>query len=187
MIFNKHSELEGQHALLSASKHTWIKYDNKTLDEFIISEQAKTRGTRLHEYAQMAIEEGIKQRGTKQTLNAFINDAIGYRMKSEQVLFYSYYCFGTADAIGFRNNKLRIFDLKTGLKVKASMDQLKIYAALFCLEYGMTPDSVELRIYQNDDIQVCEPTPDDIALVKRKIISFDKLITQISAEEGIVD
>lgn len=186
MIFNKHSELEGQHALLSASKHTWIKYDNKTLDEFIISEQAKTRGTRLHEYAQMAIEEGIKQRGTKQTLNAFINDAIGYRMKSEQVLFYSYYCFGTADAIGFRNNKLRIFDLKTGLKVKASMDQLKIYAALFCLEYNHDPQDIEieLRIYQFDEVRMEIGDPEEIARIMDVIVRFDKRIEELSREES---
>ena len=185
MIFNKHSELEGQHALLSASKHTWIKYDNKSFDDFIISEQAKTRGTKLHEYAQMAIEEGIKQRGTKQTLNAFINDAIGYRMKSEQVLFYSYYCFGSADAIGFRNNRLRIFDLKTGLKVKASMDQLKIYAALFCLEYGYEPYDIEieLRIYQFDEVRAEMAEPDEIKNIMETIIRFDKRIEELTREE----
>lgn len=186
MIFNKHSELEGQHALLSASKHTWIKYDDKTLDDFVISEQAKSRGTKLHEYAQMAIEEGIKQRGTKQTLNAFINDAIGYRMKSEQVLFYSYYCFGTADAIGFRNNKLRIFDLKTGLKVKASMDQLKIYAALFCLEYNHDPHDIEieLRIYQFDEVRMEIGDPEEIAHIMDVIVRFDKRIEELSREES---
>jgi hypothetical protein len=76
------------------------------LDDWIRSEQAKEQGTELHLYAQLAIKNGIKQRGTKQTLQAFINDAIGYRMSSEVALFYSYYCFGTADAIGFRNHKL---------------------------------------------------------------------------------
>lgn len=156
------------------------------MDEFIISEQAKTRGTRLHEYAQMAIEEGIKQRGTKQTLNAFINDAIGYRMKSEQVLFYSYYCFGTADAIGFRNNKLRIFDLKTGLKVKASMDQLKIYAALFCLEYNHDPQDIEieLRIYQFDEVRMEIGDPEEIARIMDVIVRFDKRIEELSREES---
>lgn len=185
MIFNKHSELEGQHALLSASKHTWIKYDDKTLDEFVISEQAKTRGTILHQYAQIAIEQGIKQRGTKQTLMAFINDAIGYRMKSEQVLFYSYYCFGTADAIGFRGNRLRIFDLKTGLKVKASMDQLKIYAALFCLEYAHDPHDIdiELRIYQFDEIRAEIGDPDEIMHIMDTIVRFDKRIEELSREE----
>ena len=185
MIFNRHSELEGQHALLSASKHTWIKYDNIRLDEWIRSEQAKEQGTELHLYAQLAIKNGIKQRGTKQTLQAFINDAIGYRMSSEVVLFYSYYCFGTADAIGFRNNKLRIHDLKTGLKVKASMDQLKIYAALFCLEYEYNPHDIdiELRIYQFDEVRAEIGDPVEIAHSMDVIVNFDKRIKELKREE----
>lgn len=185
MIFNKHSELEGQHALLSASKHTWIKYDNKTLDDFIRSEQAKAKGTELHEFASQAIKLGVKLRGTKQTLNAFVNDAIGYRMESEQVLFYSYYCFGTADAISFRNNKLMIFDLKTGLKIKASMDQLKIYAALFCLEYAHDPHDIdiELRIYQFDEIRAEIGDPDEIEHIMDVIRNFDKRIEELKREE----
>ena len=116
---------------------------------------------------------------------AFINDAIGYRMKSEQVLFYSYYCFGTADAIGFRGNRLRIFDLKTGLKVKASMDQLKIYAALFCLEYAHDPHDIdiELRIYQFDEVRAEIGDPDEIMHIMDTIVRFDKRIEELSREE----
>lgn len=185
MIFNKHSELEGQHALLSASKHSWIGYDNIKLDEFIRSEQAKQKGTELHEFASQAIKLGVKLRGTKQTLNSFVNDAIGYRMESEQVLFYSYYCFGTADAISFRNNLLRIFDLKTGLKVKASMDQLKIYAALFCLEYNHDPHDIqiEMRIYQFDDIRIEEGDADEIEHIMNIIKKFDQRIEELKREE----
>lgn len=185
MIFNKHSELEGQHALLSASKHSWIKYDNIRLDEWIRSEYAKTRGTELHEFASKAIKLGVKLKGNKQTLPAFVNDAIGYHMESEQVLFYSYYCFGTADAISFNNNKLMIFDLKTGLKLKASMDQLKIYAALFCLEYGYDPRSIdiELRIYQFDEIRVESPDPSEIEQIMDIIVKFDKRIKELEREE----
>ena len=155
------------------------------MDEWIRSEQAKDLGTELHLYAQLAIKNRIKQRGTKQTLNAFINDAIGYQMSPEVVLFYSYYCFGTADAIGFKNNKLRIHDLKTGLKIKASMDQLKIYAALFCLEYDYNPHDIEieLRIYQFDEVRVEIGDPDEIEHIMDVIVNFDKRIIELKREE----
>ena len=86
---------------------------------------------------------------SKQTLNMYVNDAIGFKMTPEQILYYSDNCFGTADAILFRNNFLRIHDLKTG-KIPAHMEQLEIYAALFCLEYKVKPADIEmeLRIYQ---------------------------------------
>lgn len=155
------------------------------MDDFIRSEQAKAKGTRLHEFASEAIKLGIKLRGTKQTLNAFVNDAIGFQMESEQVLFYSYYCFGTADAISFRNGILRIFDLKTGLKVPASMDQLKIYAALFCLEYDYNPHDIkiEMRIYQFDDIRIENGDPDEIEHIMNVIKTFSNRIEELNREE----
>ena len=109
-------------------------------------------------------------------------------MVAEQILYYSKNCFGTADAISFHKGMLRIHDLKTGT-TPASMDQLLIYAALFSLEYGENPSRfhAELRIYQDDDVQICEPTAEDISLVKNKIVAFDKRIMKIKAEEGVVD
>ena len=70
----------------------------------------------------------------------YVNDAIGFRMRPEQPLFYSENCFGTADAISFDEKKkyLRIHDLKTGVG-KVKLDQLLIYASLFCLEYNFKP------------------------------------------------
>ena len=90
---------------------------------------------------------------------------------------------GTADAISFRNNTLRIHDLKTG-ETPANIMQLYIYAALFCLEYGIRPGdiSMELRIYQSDDILVCNPTAEEIGPLMDKIIEFDKVIEQIKQE-----
>lgn len=76
---------------------------------------------------------GQKLPRLNKTLNAYVNDAIGYKMIPEQILFYSDNCFGTADAIVFRNGLLRIHDLKTGV-IPAHMEQLEVYAALFCLE-----------------------------------------------------
>ena len=116
---------------------------------------------------------------SKKTLNMYVNDAIGYKMTPEQVLYFSDNCFGTADAISFRNNLLRIHDLKTG-EIPAHMEQLEVYAALFCLEYHVQPSKIdmELRIYQNDEIVVYSPTIEDIAPIIDKIITFDKRLQE---------
>lgn len=183
MNFNKHSNLAGAHAFLGASKYHWLNYDTNKIKQAYLNHLSVKRGTILHEYAALAIENGIKQSRTKQTLNMYINDAIGFKMTPEQTLYYSDNCFGTADAISFRDNKLRIFDLKTG-ETPAHMEQLEIYAALFCLEYGIKPGEIdiELRIYQSDDIQIFEPTAEDIAPIMSKIISFDKIINKMKTE-----
>jgi hypothetical protein len=119
------------------------------------------------------------------TLGMYINDCIRYRMETEQVLFYSENCFGTADAIAFRYNKLRISDLKTGV-VKASVRQLEVYSALFCLEYDKNPfdlSGIELRIYQDDEVQVFDADPEDITFIMETIVEFDKQIEQLKREE----
>ena len=115
----------------------------------------------------------------------YVNDAIGYKMVPEQVLYYSDNCFGTADAISFRGNLLRIHDLKTGV-IPAHMEQLEIYAALFCLEYKFKPSDIEieLRIYQSDEILYHKPTSEDIVPIMDKIITFDKIIGNIKEQEG---
>jgi hypothetical protein len=105
-------------------------------------------------------------------------------METEQVLFYSENCFGTADAISFRYRTLRIFDLKTGF-VKGSIHQLEVYAALFCLEYEIDPEdiNIELRIYQDPEVSVYDADPEDIRLIMDKIVKFDSLIETIKREE----
>lgn len=87
---------------------------------------------------------------------------------------------GTADAISFRNNFLRIHDLKTGRR-PVHIEQLEIYAALFCLEYRVKPEEIqiELRIYQNDEILVHEPSADDIIQIMNKIVHCDKLLLNL--------
>lgn len=183
MNFNRHSNLEGQHAFLSASKYAWLNYDSDKLCESWKRAQAAQRGTELHAIACDLISHGIALPKTRGTLNLYVNDAIGYKMTPEQVLFFSENCFGTADAICFRNNKLRIHDLKTG-EGPVSMHQLEIYAALFCLEYRVDPNTIkmELRIYQSNEVQVHEPAPEDIQRIMDKIISFDREIEQLKAE-----
>lgn len=185
MNFNKHSEIEGMHAFLGASKYSWLNYDEEKLIDTYKNHLATMRGTELHDFASHCIRLGQKLPKSHKTLNLYVNDAIGFRMKPEQPLYFSPNCFGTADAISFKDGKLRIHDLKTG-KTPAKMDQLEIYAALFCLEYHVKPSSIdiELRIYQNDEVLIFEPTVEDIVPIMDKIITFDKIINKINEEEG---
>lgn len=185
MNFKKHLDLEGQHAFLGASKYHWINYDESKLIESYSKFTAAQRGTVLHDFAAQCIRLGQKLPKSRKTLNMYVNDAIGFRMTVEQVLFYSENCFGTADAISFRNRLLRIHDYKSGV-TPARMEQLEIYTALFCLEYKIKPVDIdiELRIYQSDEIIVHNPTAEDLVPIIDKIISFDKVITKIKAEEG---
>ena len=180
MNFNRHYDLIGKHAFLSASGYSWLRYDEAKLSSVYLNSLAKQRGTELHDLAKRLIELKVKLPKSRQTLNMFVNDAIGFQMSPEQPLYFSENCFGTADAISFKKNILRISDLKTG-ESPASMDQLKIYAALFCLEYGYDPKAIqiELRIYQSDDIFMEEPDPEEISFIMNKIIDFDKILNKI--------
>ena len=65
------------------------------------------------------------------------------------------------------------------------IEQLEIYAALFCLEYKVKPSEIkiELRIYQNDEVLVHEPTAEDISVIMNKIIHLDKVLENI--ERGL--
>lgn len=177
MRFNNHTNLEGLHAPFGASKSSWLRYDDKKIIESYHSMKAKELGTRLHAWAAETIQLGIKQPRSNKTLSAYVNDAIGFKMDTEVVLFYSQYFFGTADAISFRNNFLRIHDLKTG-STPVKMEQLEIYAALFCLEYKIKPGEIdmELRIYQNDEILIHTPTAEDILPIMDKIVHCNKIL-----------
>lgn len=185
MNFNKHSNLEGQHAFLSASKYHWINYDKDKLIESYMSYLASARGTELHDFAAKCIKLSQRLPKSKKTLNMYVNDAIGFVMTPEQVLYYSDNCFGTCDAISFRDGTLRIHDLKTGT-IPAHMEQLYIYAALFCLEYRQNPEDIktELRIYQDDDVIVESPPPELIISVMERIREFDRAIEQLKEEEN---
>lgn len=184
MNFNKHGNLEGRHAFLGASKYHWVHYDEAKVAESYARYLATQRGTMLHEFAAQCIKLGQKLPKSKKTLNLYVNDAIGFKMTPEQPLLYSENCFGTADAISFRNGMLRIHDLKTGI-TPAHMEQLDIYAALFCLEYKMKPSDIEmeLRLYQNDDILIQKPDAEIITPIMDKIITFDKIIGKIREQE----
>ena len=180
MNFNAHSHLDGRHAFLSASKYHWINYDEEKLVSAFSKYQAAQRGTELHDLARRCIELGVKLPKTNKTLNLYVNDAIGFKMQTEQILYYSDNCFGTVDTISFRKNFLRIHDLKTG-ESATSMNQLLVYMALFCLEYSIKPSEIEaeLRIYQYDDVAVHIPEAEAVFGIMDKIFQFDKRIEQL--------
>ena len=184
MNFNKHNSLEGLHAPFNPSKSSWLRYDDEKLIEVYKNLKAAEMGTRLHQWAKDTIDLGLKQPRSKKTIYAYVNDAIGFKMETEVVLFYSERFFGTADAISFRNGVLRIHDLKTGKK-PVHMEQLEIYAALFCLEYRIKPSDIEmeLRIYQSDEILYHNPTAEDILPIMDKIVYLDKLLQKLESEE----
>lgn len=180
MLFNTHSGLSGKHAFLSPSQPAWLNYDEQKIEARYHSWRAAARGTRLHVLAHEAIELGVKLSKANAALATYVSHAIQYEMRCEQTLYFSDNAFGTADTIGFRRNFLRIHDLKTGI-APTSMKQLIIYAALFCLEYGVSPFDIriELRIYQRDEIKIYEPTPEEVLTVMDKIIYTDRYIEEL--------
>lgn len=213
MVFKTYSELEGLHAFMSPSNYHWINYDPDKLVDRYRKAKAVERGTRLHEFAHEAIELHQKLAGAHDTVAMFVNDAIGYKMTSEQPLFYSWKCFGTTDAISYKRNYLRIHDLKTG-ETEAHMEQLRVYAALFCLNYQavvrelrregkgdieiareldvspkelhfdpMKMNGIELRIYQLGEIRVEEADPNEIVRLMEIIIADDDILRNVEAEE----
>jgi hypothetical protein len=190
MNFNQHKELEGAHAVLSASKYHWLNYDREKMASTYRNLLNTSRGSELHDVAHKLIQLGIKLPDTGQTLNMYVNDAIGYRMASEQVLYFSPNAFGTADAISFRYIEatgrwmLRVHDLKTGVGA-TSFHQLEIYVAFFCLEYNFKPMDIdiELRIYQNDDVRIEIPDLHAIMHAMDQIVTLDNEIELVRAEE----
>ena len=187
MKFNDHGGLVGCHAFLGASQWHWVNYDDEKLIKRYNTYMAAQKGTELHDFAASAIKLRQRLKGSSTTLALYVNDAIGFNMTPEQVLFYSENCFGTADSISFRDNFLRIHDLKTG-EIEAHMEQLEIYAALFCLEYNVDPNTIgiELRIYQSNEIRILNSEePDlrtDILYIMDKIKRFDSKLKEI--QEG---
>lgn len=188
MQFLNHKNLEGLHAPFSASQNSWLRYDDEKAITVYRNKKAADVGTRLHAWAKETIDLGIKQPRSKKTIYAYVNDAIGFKMSTEVVLYFSERFFGTADAICFRDGVLRIHDLKTGKvgKIEDHIEQLEIYAALFCLEYKIKPGEIEmeLRVYKNDEVLVHNPTAVDILPIMDKIVHLNKLLETIDYEEG---
>lgn len=184
MNFRNYSALKGKHAFLGASKYHWINYDEERLAKSYFNYRAAERGTEDHEFAATCIRRRQRLPRSQKTLNMYVNDAIKFKMEPEVVLYFSDNCFGTADAISFNKNFLRIHDLKTGV-TPAHMEQLMVYAALFCLDYGYSPDEIEmeLRIYQSSDIMICNPDPKEIMDIIEKILYFDPIVDELKERE----
>lgn len=187
--FNDHWKLAGKHAFMSPSSYHWLNYDDDKLRNRVKTAMDAALGTRKHELAKELIEMGIKLADTGQTLNTYVNDCIGYRMQPEVLLYYSDNCFGTADAIDFRLNpktrkmRLRIFDLKNG-ETKASEKQLWVYIAIFCMEYEVDINEIEVdaRIYQHDQIKQFEIDPVVILDVMDRIKHGDEIVNEARME-----
>lgn len=203
MIFNDHSKLEGKHAFLGASSFRWINWTDEVFEERYYGQFSQITGTCIHALANQLIKNRIRltendkkiielelsrSNVPKDSYNSenillnlipFVNDAIGFHMQSEIILYYSVNCFGTTDAIHFNEKEkmLRIHDLKTGV-TPTHMEQLLIYAALFCLEYHKKPADlkIELRIYQNFDILIHIPEAMEVENFMHLIITRNKTI-----------
>lgn len=204
MNWNQHRNLEGSHAFLSASKYSWLTKTNEEIVQSYTNSFAQSIGTLSHAFAadyirfreklkksdSRTLKMDLMRRGIPEyaidiraffpTVMRYVNDSIDYMMDPEVLLYYSDLCFGTADSIQVSNGLLRIHDLKTGATV-AKIDQLKIYAALFYLEYGQKPERLrtELRIYQSDDILVHEPEVEEIREVMDAIVEKDRVLQKL--------
>ena len=213
MNWNTHSNLIGRHALFNPSGVTWLNYslEEEDIDKIFQrykGQYAATIGTCLHEYAEKRIRYRLRMyksdknsvlmelldKGIPLTvidldyvydnLMHYVNDAIGFRMDPEVVLFYSDNCYGTTDAIYFRNKELRIHDYKSG-KTTPHIEQPLIYSALFCLEYGVKPRDIttNLRIYQADGVIETTPTSEEMEHAMKQIIALDKIVNNWKAED----
>lgn len=67
MNFNNHSNLEGQHAFLGASKYHWINYGEDKVAEAYRNFLATQKGTVLHAFAAQCIMLNQKLPKSKQT------------------------------------------------------------------------------------------------------------------------
>lgn len=186
MKFNVHSDLRGKHAFLSPSQYHWVNDDDEKFEKRWRASRAVEIGTKLHALAEQCISFGVFLKGNATTLALYVNDAIKFKLKPEVILYYSPHCFGTADAIRFDTKKgiLRIHDLKTGTSSRASFIQLELYAALFCLEYGVDPFRIQtfLRIYQYETFEEENPDPEIIQSLMDLIVARDERVYELESE-----
>lgn len=175
----------GEHSIFSPSQPAFFNYSIDKLKEVYHNKKAAEEGTKKHEMAAMLINAKERVWKCKRTWNMYINDAIAYNMDAEVRLYFSSHFSGTADAIYFdpKDRILRIHDLKTGV-THASFQQLEGYAALFFLQYGQRFDSypentsMELRIYQNNEVRILEPNPEDIRFKMDILIEFEEILKE---------
>lgn len=209
-----YSKLKGTHATFGGSNYAWLGYDDEKIIQAYYARRAKDLGTALHEYARQRISNSLKMtkgdsyavvnhilesklpRGIIQyaggidsimaTLIPYVNDGIKYRMRPEALTYFADEFYGWADALSFneRNKTLRIHDFKSG-KLIASMTQLKIYSAFYCLGTGLKPENIniELRIYQNGEVVVDNPEAEEIQEIMDKS-EHDNAVLMHHLKEG---
>ena len=71
MNFNKHSNLEGCHAFLGASKYHWINYDEEKVEDSYSKFLATQKGVVLHAFAAQCINLRQKLPKSNKTLNRY--------------------------------------------------------------------------------------------------------------------
>ena len=170
-----------KHAFLSPSNPAWLNYTPDRLIERFNNHQAAALGTKLHNIAAELIDHRIFVAADGSAFSEYVNDCIRYEMATEVTLVYSDYAFGTADSIRLLERPpkplLRINDLKTGA-TPGKVEQTEIYAALYCLQEGLDPRSMdyELRIYHADGVVMYNPDGDRIWWVCNRIIELDDIL-----------
>lgn len=175
----------GDHSIFSPSQPAFFNYSPEKLREVYHNKKAAEEGTKKHEMAAMLINAKERVWKCKRTWNMYINDAIAFDMDAEVRLYFSEHFSGTADAIYFdpETKFLRIHDLKTGT-THTNFQQLEGYSALFFLQYGQrlktSPEntSIELRIYQNNEVRIYEPNPDDIRFKMETLVQFEEILKE---------
>ena len=215
MNWNMHSNLIGKHALFNPSGVSWLNYNLEeggidSVFQRYKAQYSTTIGTVLHEYAEKRIRYRLRMFKAEKNnvlmylldhgiprsvidveyvfdnLMQYVNDAIGFRMDPEVILFYSDNCFGTTDAIYFRDKELRIHDYKSG-KTPAHIEQPRTYASLFCLEYGIKPKDIttNLRIYHAEEFVEETTDPEELESIMNQIIKLDKIINKWKEEDKL--
>lgn len=189
MNWNQHS-VKDEHAMFPPSQPAWLRYDEAKLRSRYETIDATKRGTLLHEHAANCIKMGTKLADYHQTLNMYVNDAIGYEMSPERLLMGSPHFYGTADSILFddRTGTIRVHDYKSGVS-KVYEDQVNLYIAYALLEYGdlygMTPEkcTMEGRIYQTNGVKIWNPDPEYIRWIMNVVKTNEILLSKWESEK----
>lgn len=131
MKWNDHSKdiPKGSHAILSPSRHAFVRYDKSKLFTRYRADFASDIGDTLHAYAKdlikfkkkltryhkQQVELELLRNGIPENVfdidilfdnfKNYVNDAIGYQLDPEQPLKYSDNAYGTADAIAYTERR----------------------------------------------------------------------------------
>lgn len=143
MIWQKHLELRGQHALFSPSQSAWLRYDDGKIIDRIKNQYRTALGTELHEYVASQIE-----------LNHRVTNIRGLVMGVENHIYTKYRCgedgktapygmtllkrIGSLPKEVFETAKMYIND---GIQYRMNVEQPLYYSEFF---FG-TADTIAFR------------------------------------------